>query len=220
MGLEWLLGGSTQKRTPGTEGFISNIQDWAKNIGTTLSPVGRQAKRGLKAFKSGDYDSNPALSGYFAPIRDAYATSVREGERSATMGVGAKFGQDNPIVAQRISQLNEERAREGEGQALTRAVPALYQTMSDTFHQDAAQRDSRTAMQGQGLMAALQGYLSSFYQKQQGGLLPALSQAAQGAGALAAGFSSPGGGSLPAIGGTNSNSFYNIINSAPAYAHP
>lgn len=199
MGLwDRFFGGSEQRQTPGVTPFIDAIRNWTSGISTGIGKAGKGAKRGLAALEEGNYDSDPTLSGYFAPVRDAYATSVREGERSGAMGVGAKFGSDNPVLAQRINSLNESRSAEFEGRTLAGMVPALHQSFSNTLENARAGRRQSQGLQLSGLQSALQGWLSSFYQKQIGGLIPALSQAAGAAGSLAGGF---GGGVRPGGGG-------------------
>lgn len=192
------FGGTTREKEKGAQPYVDAISNWAGGLNPSLGIAGKTAKRGLKALESGNYDTNPMLSGYFAPIRDMYATSQREGERNAQMGVGAKFGQDNPVLAQRITQLNEERSREGEGQAMTRMIPELYGQMSNTFENAKAGYQRGEQMQGQGYQAALDAYLRQFYQKQHTGILPAIAQLAQGAGSMMTGF---GGMSAPKPGG-------------------
>jgi hypothetical protein len=195
------FGGTTREKEKGAQPYVDAINNWAQGLNPSLGVAGKTAKRGLRALESGDYDKNPALSGYFAPIRDMYATSVREGSRNASMGVGAKWGQDNPVLAQRVSQLNEERAREGEGQAMTRMIPELYNSFSNTFENARSGYRAEEAMQGQGLQSALQAYLSQFYNKQHGGILPAIAQMAQGAGSMMGGFGAMGGAKPPVPGG-------------------
>lgn len=178
---------SEQKQTPGAPGYIGAVSDWAKNLNTGLDFGGRSAKKGLKALRRGEYDSDPALSGYFAPIRDMYATSVREGERASQMGVGAKWGADNPVLSQRVTQLNEERAREGEGQAMTRMIPELYDSMSNQFGQAKQRQLQSEGLQLSGLSEAMRAWLSSFYNKPStfSQIAGPLSQAAGGAAAVA-----------------------------------
>jgi hypothetical protein len=195
-----LFGGSTQEKTPGAQPFIDAINTWAGGINTSLGKAGKTAKRGLSALSEGNYDSDPNLSGYFAPIRDLYATSQREGERNAQMGVGAKWGSDNPVLAQRITQLNEERSREGAGQAMTRMIPELQGQLSNTYENARSGQRQAQGMQGQGFQAALQAWLSQFYQKQHGGIIPAISGLAQGAGSMMGGFGAMGG-AKPATAG-------------------
>lgn len=157
--------GSEQKQIPGASGYIDAISNWAKGINPKLGPAGRIAKRGLQALDSGEYDSDPTVSSYFAPIRDMYATSVREGERNAQMGVGAKWGADNPVLSRRVGQLNEERARESEGQAMTRMIPALHESFANTFAQAKQGRMQEQGLQLSGLSDAMRGWLGSFYTK-------------------------------------------------------
>lgn len=151
----------------------------------------------MKAWDAGNYDSDPALSSEFAPIRDMYATSIREGERAGQMGVGAKWGADNPALAQRVTQLNEERARESEGQAMTRMIPALQAQTAQQFGDSANRRTQEEALQLQGLSEAMKGWIASFYNQQKGGIIPALAGAAKAAAGVAgmgAGGASGGGG--------------------------
>lgn len=177
------------KQTPGSSGYINAVSDWAKNLNPTLDFAGRQAKKGLKALGSGNYDSNETLSGYFAPIRDMYATSQREGERNAQMGVGAKWGADNPGVAQRVTQLNEERSREAEGQAMSRMIPGLQETLGNQFNASANRRTQEEGLQLGGLTSAMDAWLRSFYQKPStfSQIMGPLAQGAAGAGSVLTG---------------------------------
>ncbi len=184
-----LFGGTQSREHAGANPYIDAISNFAGSINpNNTGYAAKGAKRGLKALESGEYDSNPALSGYFAPIRDAYATSVREGGREAAMGVGAKWGADNPVLAQRVSQLNEERARESEGQALTRMVPDLYNSFSNTYQQGQQNKIALTGMKGNALNDALKAYLAKFYQTESKGIIPGLAQAAGGAASMGLGF--------------------------------
>src|SRR6185295_8793201 len=98
------------------------------------------------------------------------------------MGVGAKFGEGNPVLAQRIQQLNEERARDAEGSAMSSMIPALHSSLSNTYQQGQQNKIAMTGLKSNALQDALQAYLSKFYQTQTSGLIPALSGLAQGAG--------------------------------------
>ena len=191
-----LFGGTEEHERKGADPYVDAISNFAGSINPNNTGfAAKQAKKGLRALGEGDYDSNPTLSGYFAPIRDAYATSVREGSREAGMGVGAKFGEGNPVLAQRIQQLNEERARDAEGSAMSSMIPGLHSSLSNTYQQGQQNKVAMTGLKSNALQDALQAYLSKFYQTQTSGLIPALSGLAQGAGSMAMGFGGkkPGG---------------------------
>jgi len=188
-----LFGGTETKTYGGVGERADKIGEYADSINpNNTGYAAKSAKRGLKALDRGEYDSDPTLSGYFAPIRDAYATSVREGSREAGMGVGAKFGADNPILAQRVQQLNEERARDSEGQAMSSMIPQLHASFSNTYQQGQQNKIAQQGLKLDALSQSLKGWLSQFYQQQQGGLIPALSGLAQGAGSMALGFGGMG----------------------------
>lgn len=189
-----LFGGSETKSYGGVGERADAIGDYANSINPNNTGfAAKQAKKGLRALGEGNYDSDPTLSGYFAPIRDAYSTSVREGERDAGMGVGAKFGADNPVLAQRVQQLNEERARDAEGSAMSSMIPGLHASLSNTYQQGQQNKIAQQGIKLDALNSALKGWLSQFYQHQEGGIIPAISGLAQGAGSMMMGFGGLGG---------------------------
>lgn len=189
MGLfEKFFGGTSQSQIKGTSPYISAIQDFAGSIDTGPDKPTRQARKAISAFNEGNYDSNPRVSAFFAPIRDLYATSQREGARQASLGVGAKFGQDNPVLAQRIQTLNEERARDSAGQAMSSAIPAIHAQLYNEYGAGADRSARAQAMKGDALRTALEGYLNSWRQKSTPGIISALSGAAQGAASMGAAF--------------------------------
>lgn len=174
-----LFGGSSQQRTPGTDAYINPIRDYASS--QHLGMAGRSAKNLIHSLSKGNYDSDPTVSAYLNPVRDFYNTSIEENRREGQMGAGALFGSNNPVLAKRIQDLQTSRARDEAGTKMAEMIPALYGQASATYQGAKNARDSNELS---ALQSALQGYLSSFYTKTKGGIIPGLAGAAVGLGGL------------------------------------
>lgn len=177
------------QQNPNAEQGYRNLE--RIGAGARLGLAGRMAKRGLRDFASGNYDTG-IIGTMLNPIRDAYAVSQREMDRNAHMGANAFQQGAQPALMASIANTARLQNTEGLGMAMSSAVPQAYSALVNQYQ--GALNDKRnlqlgayqSAMQGRlgsGQFTFKPGFWDRFSQ-----VLGAVGQATQGVGSLATGF--------------------------------
>jgi hypothetical protein len=200
---------------PASQGLQNEFRDWTAGQG--LGRAGQQAKGFLKHFANGNYDSDPTIGVYLAPLRDQYSTMQRESNRAFGMGGLGMASGSQPALMARLKMLNEQQIAEQQGQAYANYLPQLYSQQAGIF-QNA--QNSRRQAELAGMSGAMQAAnMGTWYQpKSIMDNLLSLGQLGGQAVGLATGLGAFNPAGLPAARGLPGTSqFYNLINSVPHY---
>ena len=184
---------------PGMVG-VGNLESFAQNQG--LGRAGKLDKKMMNQMFSGDYGG--LAGGLLSPIHDRYAANQREMERKSMMGGNAFARGTQPALMARLQNESMRQMAEGEGLALSQAIPGLW-GQAQGGYQNAlnAQRGGELSA----LQSAMQGRLASNQYVTKPGWLDRVGQVAGMVGGVAGipglgGFGRGGGG-----GGYSANPF-------------
>jgi len=147
---------ASYKEIPGLGQQLGPLQNFGSQFDLGAADYGqRQAKGLMKQMGQGNYEG---LAGTFlSPIRDSYAVSQREGERSNMMGANALQQGAQPALMAAIGQEGRLKNQEGLGLALSNAVPQLYGQAQSAFGAGRQRQISELGLDLDARKAALQG---------------------------------------------------------------
>lgn len=182
-----LFGGSTTVKMPSDptlEGYAGGLYNFDPGMG----PAGKAARKTQKRIDSGEDVSN---LGYFNTIRQKEAADLEGVNQNYMTGANALIagtGGEQAVLQNRLRDEAQERVRQNAGMDMTQGLADLR---GQTANQLQQAFQFRRGSQLQGMQAGTQarlGYYQNRYRLgQTTGIIPALGQAAAGAGSLMAG---------------------------------
>lgn len=171
-----LFGGSRMEQLPGSQPYIDrlfNFDPTAYGLKLGLGQAGKGAKQDYKDIRSGkDISKIAGFSGQLGAINSAYDSGDRARSREFQSDVALM---NQPMLAAAQSAELQRKSDQDRSATISQAAGGFYDRtqnlLNDAFQASQARRLAASGQKLQANQGALSGYLNSFYQKNNPGIL-------------------------------------------------